>query len=87
MAREIGQAMPVSERPQIVMMTAHGSTQIVREAFKLGVEDFLEKPFDSDTLLRTVRDRPTLLQRFPNGAGAPGFWQKNLPETAPRWLR
>ena len=49
--REIGQAMPVAERPQIVMMTAHGSTQIVREAFKLGVEDFLEKPFEVEELI------------------------------------
>ena len=32
---------------------------------------------------RTSRDRPLNLQRFPNGAGAPGFWQKDIPETAP----
>jgi DNA-binding NtrC family response regulator len=37
------------------MMTAHGSTQIVREAFKLGVEDFLEKPFEVDELLVLAR--------------------------------
>ena len=37
------------------MMTAHGSTQIVREAFKLGVEDFLEKPFEVDELLALAR--------------------------------
>jgi DNA-binding NtrC family response regulator len=43
--------MPAAERPQIVMMTAHGSTQIVREAFKLGVEDFLEKPFEVEELI------------------------------------
>ena len=24
---------------------------------------------------------------FPNGADAPGFWQKDIPETAPKWLR
>ena len=36
-------------------MTAHGSTQIVREAFKLGVEDFLEKPFEVDELLGLAR--------------------------------
>ena len=47
--------MPEAERPQIVMMTAHGSTQIVREAFKLGVEDFLEKPFEVDELLALAR--------------------------------
>ena len=49
--REISQAMAPTERPQIVMMTAHGSTQIVREAFKLGVEDFLEKPFEIEELI------------------------------------
>src|SRR5688500_14708396 len=49
--REIAQTVPSAERPQIVMMTAHGSTQIVREAFKLGVEDFLEKPFEVEELI------------------------------------
>ena len=59
--REIFASIPDAERPQIVMMTAHGSTQLVREAFKLGVEDFLEKPFEIDELLalarRAVRSR------------------------------
>ena len=53
--RELSQAMPPAERPQMVMMTAHGSTQLVREAFKLGVEDFLEKPFEVDELLALAR--------------------------------
>ena len=52
--REIAQ-MTRAERPQMVMMTAHGSTQIVREAFKLGVEDFLEKPFEVEELLVLAR--------------------------------
>jgi len=59
--RDVFAALPEPERPQVVMMTAHGSTQIVREAFKLGVEDFLEKPFEVDELLglarRAVRSR------------------------------
>ena len=38
------------------------------------------------TMLPHLNDRPLNLQRFPNGAGAPGFWQKNIPETAPKWL-
>jgi DNA-binding NtrC family response regulator len=54
LVRELAQ-QPAPERPQIVMMTAHGSTQIVREAFKLGVEDFLEKPFEIDELLALAR--------------------------------
>src|SRR5262245_39061663 len=49
--RDLAQSTPEAERPQIVMMTAHGSTQIVREAFKLGVEDFLEKPFEVEELI------------------------------------
>jgi DNA-binding NtrC family response regulator len=53
--RELSSAVPESDRPQIVMMTAHGSTQIVREAFKLGVEDFLEKPFEVEELLTLAR--------------------------------
>ena len=53
--REISQTTPAAERPQIVMMTAHGSTQLVREAFKLGVVDFLEKPFEVDELIALAR--------------------------------
>ncbi len=30
--------------------------------------------------------RPLNLQRFPNGAGAQGFWQKDIPATSPKWL-
>ena len=53
--REVAASAPESDRPQMVLMTAHGSTQIVREAFKLGVEDFLEKPFEIDELLALAR--------------------------------
>src|SRR5215210_5215302 len=59
--RDVFSSIAESDRPQVVMMTAHGSTQIVREAFKLGVEDFLEKPFEVDELIglarRAVRSR------------------------------
>jgi DNA-binding NtrC family response regulator len=53
--RDLSTTLAESERPQMVMMTAHGSTQLVREAFKLGVEDFLEKPFEVDELLALAR--------------------------------
>jgi bifunctional non-homologous end joining protein LigD len=39
------------------------------------------------TMLPHLAERPLNLQRFPNGAGAPGFWQKDIPSTAPTWLR
>ncbi|MEO8570381.1 MAG: DNA ligase D [Chloroflexota bacterium] len=38
------------------------------------------------TMLTHLKDRPLNLQRFPNGAGAMGFWQKDIPDTAPKWL-
>ena len=37
-------------------------------------------------ILPHLVDRPLNLQRFPNGAGAPGFWQKDIPSTSPKWL-
>ncbi|HET7702208.1 MAG TPA: DNA ligase D [Candidatus Limnocylindrales bacterium] len=39
------------------------------------------------TLLPHLAERPLNLQRFPNGAGGPSFWQKDIPESAPGWLR
>jgi DNA ligase D len=39
-----------------------------------------------DPLLRTMGGRPVLLQRFPQGAGAKGFFQKRVPDNAPDWL-
>ncbi|HEU4573024.1 MAG TPA: hypothetical protein VFR93_10085, partial [Candidatus Limnocylindrales bacterium] len=39
------------------------------------------------TMLPHLAERPLNLHRYPNGAGKPGFWQKNVPPTAPDWLR
>lgn len=39
-----------------------------------------------EPLLRTMQDRPVLLQRFPNGAGGSSFFQKRVPDSAPDWL-
>jgi bifunctional non-homologous end joining protein LigD len=39
------------------------------------------------TMLPHLQDRPLNMQRFPNGPNAPGFWQKDIPGTAPAWLR
>ena len=40
----------------------------------------------AEPLLATVRDRPVLLQRFPDGAGGKSFFQKRVPKSAPPWL-
>jgi bifunctional non-homologous end joining protein LigD len=38
-------------------------------------------------MLTHLEERPLNLQRFPNGADGPSFWQKDIPDTAPSWLR
>ena len=38
-------------------------------------------------LLRAMGGRPVLLQRFPNGAGGPSFFQKRVPDSHPDWLQ
>jgi DNA ligase D len=40
----------------------------------------------AEPLLRAMGGRPVLLQRFPEGAGGPSFFQKRVPKNAPGWL-
>lgn len=44
-----GSTMPV------IVITGHGDIQLAVEAMKIGAADFLEKPFDDDTLLASVK--------------------------------
>jgi DNA-binding NtrC family response regulator len=53
--REVAASTPDSDRPQIVMMTAHATIASAIEAMKLGALDFLQKPFEIDELLVVVR--------------------------------
>jgi DNA ligase D len=39
-----------------------------------------------EPLMRTMGGRPVLMQRFPQGAGGPSFFQKRVPDNAPDWL-
>jgi two-component system, LuxR family, response regulator FixJ len=39
----------------IIMITGHGDVPLAVEAMKAGVDDFLEKPFDDDALLSSIR--------------------------------
>lgn len=41
----------------------------------------------AEPLMRAVGGRPTLLQRFPDGAEGPSFFQKRVPKSAPDWLQ
>ena len=52
--REATTSVPESERPQIVMMTAHATVESAIAAMKLGALDYLQKPFDVDELMVVV---------------------------------
>lgn len=41
----------------------------------------------SPYLLQCLKGRLVSMQRFPNGVGEPGFYQKNCPENAPEWIK
>jgi DNA ligase D len=40
----------------------------------------------AEPLLATMRGRPLLLERYPDGAGGKSFFQKRVPRSAPAWL-
>jgi len=52
--RNLTDTVPESERPQILMMTAHATVESAIAAMKLGALDYLQKPFDIDELLVVV---------------------------------
>ena len=53
--RETAAPGVVDPQPQIVMMTAHATVESAIEAMKLGAIDYLQKPFEIDELLVTIR--------------------------------
>jgi len=40
----------------------------------------------ANRMLPFLKDRPLTMQRFPNGIGKEGFFQKNAPDYFPAWL-
>ena len=40
-----------------------------------------------EPLMRTMGGRPVLLQRFPEGAEGPSFFQKRVPKNTPPWVQ
>ncbi len=63
--------------PDKVFFSERGETKLDLITYYLGVEV---------PIMRRMGDRPTLLQRFPDGAGGKSFFQKRVPKGAPKWL-
>jgi DNA ligase D len=40
----------------------------------------------AEPLLRTLRGRPVLMERYPSGAGGKSWFQKRVPASVPEWL-
>jgi DNA ligase D len=64
--------------PDKVFFDERGETKLDLVRYYLAV---------GEPLLRTAGGRPTLMQRFPHGAGGSSFFQKRVPENAPEWLQ
>ena len=57
--QEMGKGLPV------IVMTGHGDVPLAVKAMRLGAADFVEKPFEDDVLIDSVRSAlsaPTPLQ-------------------------
>ncbi len=63
--------------PDKVFFSKHGET-------KLDLINYYQTV--QEPLLRTMGGRPTLMQRFPDGASGKSFFQKRVPKGAPDWL-
>jgi len=71
-----GREMAISH-PGKVFFSERGDTKLDLVRYYLAVRE---------PLMRAMGGRPVLLQRFPNGAGGPSFFQKRVPEARPDWL-
>jgi DNA ligase D len=72
-----GQEVPITS-PGKVFFREHGETKLELVEYYLRV---------AEPLMRTMGGRPVLMQRFPDGAGGPSFFQKRVPKNAPSWLQ
>jgi len=63
--------------PDKVFFPQRGATKADLVRYYLAVEE---------PIMAAMQGRPTLMQRFPSGAGGPSFFQKRVPDNAPDWL-
>ena len=64
--------------PNKIFFTERGNTKLDLARYYLSIQE---------PLIRAIGGRPVLLQRFPNGAEGPSFFQKRVPKSRPDWLQ
>ncbi len=64
--------------PDKVLFPERAETKLDLVEYYLGV---------GEAVMAAMGGRPVLMQRFPNGAGGPSFFQKRVPEHRPEWLQ
>jgi DNA ligase D len=64
--------------PDKVFFPERGETKIDLVRYYLAV---------AGPLMASLRDHPLMLQRYPEGAGGPSFFQKRVPASRPDWLQ
>jgi DNA ligase D len=72
-----GRTVAVSN-PGKVFFAERGETKLDLIRYYLTVEP---------AVMRALGGRPVLMERYPNGAGGPSFFQKRVPANAPDWLQ
>ena len=63
--------------PDKVMFSKRGETKLDLVNYYVAVEG---------PIMAEMHRRPTLMQRFPDGASGKSFYQKRVPKGAPPWL-
>jgi DNA ligase D len=71
-----GRAVPITN-PNKELFPKLGLTKLDLADYYLAI---------GEPLMRWIRNRPVLLERYPNGVGGKSFFQKRIPESAPDWL-
>lgn len=76
--RRAGRGTVEIHRPDKVLFPDTGLTKADLVDYYRGVARYF---------VREVRDRPLMLERYPDGLAGPRFMQKNTPEGYPDWIR